>query len=336
MKKSPSRAVLLMLLFAAINPVSLHAQFFKNLLNTVKQTSQGRANDKASQATNKAIDKADPTTKTGSGGSSSLSNSGGPSSPGDTSAAGATMKALGLFVGGGGVSAADSAAAIKNFMSSSGGSGVFYQYQTTATSKKSGTGKDTTFTYFTNSGSGRNEMRINMPGAMSGKIIIIGRAGQPKYSVSLYPDTKTYSLNIIDTSLINAVTSDYKVTRIGSETVDGYSCTHVKMTSTTGSGIFKSKSTMDLWTSTDVPGYALYKKLVSVQNMKPQMMQALDNAGAGGFIVKMETVEKDYSMGMELIRAEEKSFPASLFEIPAGYTETDENMMVHMMRGMKK
>ncbi|HEY4110351.1 hypothetical protein [Puia sp.] len=37
-----------------------HAQFLKNVLNSVKQTAQNRANDKASTTTNKAIDKVDP------------------------------------------------------------------------------------------------------------------------------------------------------------------------------------------------------------------------------------------------------------------------------------
>jgi hypothetical protein len=37
-----------------------HAQFLKNVLNSVKQTVQNRANDKASTTTNKAIDKVDP------------------------------------------------------------------------------------------------------------------------------------------------------------------------------------------------------------------------------------------------------------------------------------
>jgi hypothetical protein len=40
-----------------------HAQFFKNVLNSVKQTVQNRANDKASTTTNKAIDKVDPSVK---------------------------------------------------------------------------------------------------------------------------------------------------------------------------------------------------------------------------------------------------------------------------------
>jgi hypothetical protein len=37
----------------------VHAQFFKDILNTVKQTAQGRANDKAAQTTNTVINKAE-------------------------------------------------------------------------------------------------------------------------------------------------------------------------------------------------------------------------------------------------------------------------------------
>ncbi|MBA4166238.1 MAG: hypothetical protein H0X41_01590, partial [Chitinophagaceae bacterium] len=36
----------------------MQAQFLKNIINNVKQTASARANDKAAQATNSAIDKA--------------------------------------------------------------------------------------------------------------------------------------------------------------------------------------------------------------------------------------------------------------------------------------
>ena len=194
------------------------------------------------------------------------------------------MKALGLLAGGGGVSAADSAAAIKSFMTGSGGSGVLYQYLTVATSKQMGTTKDTTVKYLCNSGDGRSEMRINMPGAVSNKMINIGRAGQPKYSIMLYPESKTYSLNIIDTSLINSRLETYQVTKLGNETVQGYNCIHATITSTTNSGFFKSSTTFDIWTSVEVPGYSLFEKLMTVQNVQPKMMQALEQAGCGGFL----------------------------------------------------
>ena len=324
MRKTSFFAAFLLLL-AFTQPGFVQAQFFKNLVNTVKQTAQGRANNKADQTTNKSLDKVDTTSSSLFGGSSRS----GSKNPGDTSAAG-LMKMLGLAVGGGGVSAADSAAAFEAFKSANGGSGMFYQYETKMTSKKDPPVDDTTCAWFTNNGEGRSEMELPIPG-MKSKITSIGRVAKPMYSLQLYADSKTYGLTVIDTSLINGIKESFQITRVGTENVGGYSCTHVKMVTTTGSGMFKSKSEEDIWTSTSVPGYALYKRLVGVSGIRPQMMQALDQAGAGGFFVKMTTVGKDYSMTMMLIHAEEKNNSASLFEIPAGYTKTDENMMQHMM-----
>ena len=319
--KTPARviAILLLLLLFASLPAA-HAQFFKDVLNTVKQTAQGRANNQASSTTNKAIDK---TTGIGSNNNKTP----------DTSAAG-MMKMLGVFTGGGGVSAADSVTAINSFKQGSGGSGFSYQYLMTATSKK-GTVKDTSYRWLTNDGEGRSEMKILMPGVASGKLIVIGHAAQPHYSILLDPDNKGYSLAVIDTALINSRQTTYKVTRVGNETVDGYPCVHVKLTSTTGSGLFKSSSTEDLWTSTSVPGYALYVKL-SDQTVSYGMMQALQQAGAAGTMVKMAASGKDYSMSYDLIEAKSGSYPASLFTIPDGYTNNHKTIMEYMLAGAQQ
>ncbi|HMH21486.1 MAG TPA: hypothetical protein VK563_06915 [Puia sp.] len=61
MKSSSILLVILIFLVAAACPAAVHAQFFKNLVNTVKQTATGRANDKTAQTTNKVLDKVDPT-----------------------------------------------------------------------------------------------------------------------------------------------------------------------------------------------------------------------------------------------------------------------------------
>ncbi|HEY4110353.1 DUF4412 domain-containing protein [Puia sp.] len=319
--KKTSIPLVLLLVIGTTASSSTQAQFFKDVLNTVKNTAQGRANSKADQTTNKAIDKVP-----GSGATNSSHT------PPDTSAAG-MMKALGMFAGGGGVSASDSAAAIDSYRNGKGGSGFYYQYLTTATSKKNGTVKDTSYRWLTNGGEGRSEMRIAMPGVASGKLTVVGRAGQPTYSILLDPDNKGYSLCVIDTGLINSRNTTYKVTKVGDETVDGYACVHVKLTSTSGSGLFKSSSTEDLWTSTAVPGYSLYHNL-SDQTVNYGMIQALEKAGAGGMMVKMAASGKDYSMSYDLTDARSGSYPASLFMIPAGYTNNHKNIMEYMMSGM--
>jgi hypothetical protein len=347
MKKTSILPIALLLLAGLICCQPSQAQFFKNVLNSVKQTVQSKSNDKASTVTGQTFDKvtgapqSNTNTKTGAASGTPAAGGTTSGSPASGAASGTVdsasmMRALGLMTGGGGVSAADSAAAIKSFMTASGGSGYLFQYQITMNSKKGGS-KDTTTSWFTSSGNGRSEMRINYPGVTSGKIITIAHATQRQYSVLLDPDDKTYSLNVIDTALINSGGGeDYKVTRVGSETVGGYSCIHSKVTSTMGTRMFKSTTSFDIWTSTTVPGYALFKKMGSLENVKPKMMVALDNAGAGGFFVKMTSGDKDYSFTMLLTRADAQSFPASLFEIPSGYAPSRETMMSQMMSGAKK
>jgi Domain of unknown function (DUF4412) len=329
MRKTLAFAAPVLLLLAASNPVSTQAQFLKQLLNNVKQTAQNRANGKADQATNKSLDKVDTSSNSLLGAFAKA----GAANPNDTSSADLTMKALGIFAGGGGVSAADSATAIQSFRAAVGGAGIFYQYQTLITSKKNPPTADTSSTWFTNSGEGRMEMRMPIPGMVTAKIISIGRAGEPRFSVQLYPNTKQYGLTVIDTSLMHAGKESYEVTKVGSETINGYSCIHVKMTTTSGMAMFKTKTTQDIWTSTGVPGYSLYKRLTSVNTAHPRMMQALQKAGADGVIVKMSTADKEFSMTVTLMKSEEKNCSADLFDIPSGYTESDQNMFQHMMAG---
>jgi len=337
-------AILLATLFYS---ASLHAQFLQNIFNNAKQTAQEKAN-------NKSLNNVDNSTQINANNTSSASVIGDTTplnkvlsafakaakdNPNDTSSADLTMKALGNLMGGGGVSRADSMTAIKSFTSAKGGSGVVYQYVTTVTSKQRGTNSDTSSKYFTSDGEGRAEM--NLPGMMGVKganaLIILAHVSQPRYSLILDASEKTYSLNVIDTSLINSGgDNDYKVTKIGTEAIQGYNCVHAKIISTVGSGMFKSTTTMDVWTSKDVPGYAILKKTMTVQNVTPKMMQALEQAGCGGFFVKMSSQGKDFSMNMILIKTHQENFPASMFCIPAGYTESKQNMMFHMMQGAKK
>jgi hypothetical protein len=353
MKKLHACVVLLMILLATTYTNRLHAQsFLKNLVNNLKQNAQNRANDKATQTSNKAMDKIDSAMQIKSKKKSSSTNAGtvhGDSSatnrvlgafaqaaqqnPNDSSSADVTMKALGILSGHGGVSSSDSAAAIQNFMSANGGSGYYYQYITAITSPKSGTKKDTTMEYFTTGGEGRNESKIPMPGASSNKIITISKMSQLQYSITLHPDTKTYALDIIDTSFINSGVGNetYQVTKIGNETVNGFSCIHARMVSNSNFGGFSSSSTFDIWTSTTVPGYAALQHFMNIAGIQPKMLQALQQAGCNGAFVKMTVQDKDYSMTMQLAKAGQKNMPSSMFQIPVGYTQSNENNIYSMI-----
>jgi hypothetical protein len=148
---------------------------------------------------------------------------------------------------------------------------------------------------------------------------VLGHAATPKYSIMLYPESKTYQFNIIDTSAINRDQTTYQCVKVGNETVQGYNCTHSKLTTIVNGS--KTTITEDIWTSADVPGYAAMKKMMTISNVTPKMMVALEQAGCGGFFVKMTMQSKEMSMDMLLVQAARKSFPDSMFQLPSGYTQ---------------
>jgi hypothetical protein len=295
-------------LAAILPPATSRAQLFKNLMNNA-------VNKAAGNAANKATGNTAPATGSGATANGKPDSSGRQRS-GYDSASFAQMMARANKPKPS-ISPADSAAAIKSFMTATGGSGLFYQYRVVYTLKirnKDSTSRDTTSLAITDGQNIRTDM--GMPGA---KMALLGHAGLPRYSVWLYPDSRTYVFNIIDTAAINSRDgATYNVTKIGNETVLGYTCIHSKMT--IGTPGQKTGVTEDIWTSTGVPGYGTLEKMMTVQNMTPAMMRALEQAGCGGFFVKVQVLSKAVSMDMELITADRRSFPASMFEIPQGYT----------------
>ena len=51
---------------------------------------------------------------------------------------------------------------------------------------------------------------------------VLGHAGMPRYSVRLFPDSKTYVFNIIDTAALNSGGGMvYQVAKVGNETCFG-------------------------------------------------------------------------------------------------------------------
>ena len=218
------------------------------------------------------------------------------------------------------ISPADSAAAIKSFMTGTGGSGLYYQYRVTyryTIKKRDSTVTDTMSLAITD---GHN-IRTNL-GSSGTSMDVLGHANQPRYSIRLFPDRKAYVFNIVDTAAVNSGGGMvYQVAKVGNESLLGYNCIHAKLT-IFPAGVKSVGTTEDIWVSVDVPGYATLKNLSAVQGVTPKMMQALEQAGCSGMIVKTNMVSTVISMEMVLITATRKSFPDAMFSIPAGYTET--------------
>lgn len=118
----------------------------------------------------------------------------------------------------------------------------------------------------------------------------------------------------------------YSVKVLGTEKVLGYATKHALL-SRAG-----DKSEMEVWTTKDLLGLS-YETMRGLMRRGAQdegsMLKSLKDAGADGFFVKMITKEKGKTeplTTMELTKAEKKSLPGSMFEIPAGYVK-QEGMM---------
>jgi hypothetical protein len=288
--------VFIVVLFWAVGfTTAARAQFLKNLVNNVTQGMTNKATGKTAGTGNKT-DSAAQKSKDSAMLAGIMANINKP----------AVM------------TAADSAA-VKEFMTASGGSGMLYQYQTRYDLRIKG--KDSVFVDTMSSAISDNRYTHVDMDMLGMKMTMLGRAGEPGYSVFLFPEAKSYKLNVIDTARFNSANGQtYQVTRVGTETVAGYSCIHSKL-AIIGSNK-KLVITEDIWTSTAVPGYAEMRQDMANAHVTIKMMQELQKAGCDGFMVKASGTTEQMSFVMQLVTAAHKSFPASMFEIPAGYHES--------------
>ena len=126
---------------------------------------------------------------------------------------------------------------------------------------------------------------------------------------------KTYTgIDLSNTSAMEKDPSQYEVSVIGKEKVNGYACTHVK--------IKRKDSTLggqELWVSAEIPNYKQFMNVKSKYTTEG-IFKALRAKGVLGFIVRIIVGEKDKTMQIDLVKAELRNIDASLFSL-AGYQE---------------
>ena len=121
--------------------------------------------------------------------------------------------------------------------------------------------------------------------------------GDKKTGYTLYPTAQKY--------LVHTETEEHdekpkvEKVKVGSETIDGHPCDKYKVTIT-----YKSEKPQEgfIWNAKDL----------------------------GGMTIRSEVENKDYKMTTDLKNIVLKSSPASVFEIPAGYTEAKSFMDIMM------
>lgn len=108
--------------------------------------------------------------------------------------------------------------------------------------------------------------------------------------------------------------NDAKIENLGKESVNGYSCTHVRITN--------KESVMEMWVSKEILDYFTYARMQSANDRNmPSLARRLKEGGLDGFPVKIW--HKQANIVTELIKVEKQGLDASLFKVPEGYTKSE-------------
>ncbi|MEI8187008.1 MAG: DUF4412 domain-containing protein [Chlorobiaceae bacterium] len=105
-----------------------------------------------------------------------------------------------------------------------------------------------------------------------------------------------------------------KIENLGKETVNGYNCTHVRLTN--------GETVMEMWVSKEILDYFTYARMQSTRDKNmPELAKRMKAAGLDGFPVKIW--HKQANITTELTKVEKHGLEASLFKVPAGYAKTE-------------
>ncbi|HRH64731.1 MAG TPA: DUF4412 domain-containing protein [Bacteroidia bacterium] len=173
-------------------------------------------------------------------------------------------------------------------------------------------------TMYYQDGNSRSEMKSPMQQSANGvemSFVMLFLKETPGKSYMLNTANKTYTeIEIKEGEFDPADSIDYDVTIIGKEKVNGYNCTHC---------IVKSKSSsyrQEMWTTTEIADFDKFKSIENKYTSRG-MYKALREKGADGFPVRMKTDQSNHQMIINLVKAESREHPASLFSLD-GYTKS--------------
>lgn len=174
---------------------------------------------------------------------------------------------------------------------------------------------------YSQDGNNRSEMNLNLAGSASalGNIVMLTLKDKPETVYMLNETEKTYtefSSTGVDEDMKDFPQNEYEVTLVGKEKVNNFNCTHVRV---------KRKGSThetEMWTSTDLAGYAEFAKVKTKYTGKINMFKALEAKGAVGFPVRIKADEHGQAVQIDLVKAERRTNPASMFSL-AGFTKSE-------------
>ncbi len=152
------------------------------------------------------------------------------------------------------------------------------------------------------------------------KTTVITRTSRPDEATIVNHGTKTWNTVNLRTAAESATLinfdSNYRLTRLGSETVKGYPCEHIRLTSST--------EQLELWMSKGLADFSTFRLLQS-QNPRlsnTSLSKTIAQAGIEGFPVRIVQKNDNGFYVVELKRAVPGPVAASDFSVPPGYVKS--------------
>ena len=148
---------------------------------------------------------------------------------------------------------------------------------------------------------------------------LLGRASEPDKVYSVVVALKMYIVNDVrqDREMARRVDEEaFIVDKLGPDSVAGYPCEKVLITSSKG-------SKFEGCAAEGIPDSSIWLSAMQPRG-RGAWTRALRDAGVGQFLIRLvmhDNATKEETMRIELVRADRKPLPPSLFEIPAGYKE---------------
>ncbi|NTU53960.1 MAG: DUF4412 domain-containing protein [Chlorobiaceae bacterium] len=153
------------------------------------------------------------------------------------------------------------------------------------------------------------------------KTTVITRSAIPDEVTIVNHKSKTWStMNLraaAESATLLDFDSDYRFTRIGTETLKGYACEHVRLQSTS--------DRLDLWITKGLGDFSTFRLLQS-QNPRlsnTSLSKSLKTNGIEGFPVKIIQSNDNGLYIMELTRVVPNEPADSNFSVPSGYQRTE-------------
>lgn len=175
---------------------------------------------------------------------------------------------------------------------------------------------------------GNNAQRMDMVMKMNKipdplKTTVITKAASPDLALVVNYQARSYASVSLRTAAENATLldfdSNYRIARLGRETIKGYACEHINLTSTT--------EKLEMWVSRDLGDFSTFRILQS-QNPRlsnSALVKTLKNEGVEGFPVKIIQKNSSGSSTMEVRTIQQKTVSPTLFEAPEGFRKVSGN-----------